>query len=86
MQISPFSTLVTNGLSCFDRRKTPTHSGEKKSNLFTHSNLSLKGQEVLRSQVHLAAEPKADLPGLQHCRCQMRPLGGAGGFAARESL
>lgn len=50
--------------------------------LFTHSGLSLKGQDVLWSQVHLAAEPQA-VPGFLHCRCLSRPLGGAGGFEAR---
>lgn len=86
MQISPFNTLVPKGPSCFERLKTPTHSGGKKSILFTHSSLSLKGQEVVWSQVHLAAEPEAGVPRLQHCRCLSRPLGGTGGFAARARL
>lgn len=53
--------------------------------LFTHSSLSLKGQEVLWSQVRLAAEPEA-VPRLLHCRCLAWTLGGAGGFAARGRL
>lgn len=53
--------------------------------LFTHSSLSLKGQEVLWSQVHSAAEPEA-VPRLLHCRCLARPLGGADGFEARGRL